>query len=117
MLSQVHSALDENPTDQPAADENSTDQPAAAENPDSKPAPEECPTGTPAETEETPCVLHVATLTRNDRLKVQRIVTPKPTTGNLAVPKDIYEMWQGGDAGKQKLLSMWCKSGGVKAGW
>ena len=59
-------------------------------------------------------VLHVATLTRADKERVRRMVTPKPTTGNLSVPRDIYDMWQT-EKGKDKLLSMWCKSGGVKA--
>ncbi len=67
------------------------------------------------EEEEVPSVLHVATMTRNEKDKVKRIVTPKPTTGNLAVPRDIFEMWQS-EKGKEKLFSMWCKSGGVKAG-
>ena len=63
---------------------------------------------------EVPLVLHVATMTKYEKDKVKRIVTPKPTTGNLAVPRDIYEMWQT-EKGKEKLLNMWCKSGGVKA--
>lgn len=65
--------------------------------------------------EEQPTILHVATMNRNEKDKVKRICTPKPTTGNLEVPRDIYELWQT-DKGKEKLFSMWCKSGGVKAG-
>lgn len=61
-----------------------------------------------------PVVLHVATMSKNEREKVKRLVTPKSTTGNLTVPRDIYEMWET-PQGKEKLLSMWCKSGGVKA--
>lgn len=55
-------------------------------------------------------------MTRADKEKVRRLVTPKPTTGNLSVPRDIFELWQT-EKGKEKLLSMWCKSGGVKAGY
>jgi len=63
---------------------------------------------------EVPIVLHVATMSKYEKDKVKRIVTPKATTGNLAVPRDIYEMWQT-EKGKENLLNMWCKSGGVKA--
>jgi len=52
---------------------------------------------------------------RSERDKVRRICTPKSTTGRLEVPKDILQMWNT-DEGREKLLSMWCKSGAVKAG-
>ncbi|CAK9082109.1 Uncharacterized protein SCF082_LOCUS39051 [Durusdinium trenchii] len=64
--------------------------------------------------EGSPVILHIATMTRAEKEKVRRLVTPKPTTGNLSVPKDIFELWQT-DKGREKLLCMWCKSGGVKA--
>lgn len=64
---------------------------------------------------EQPAVLHVLTLSKCQREKVKRIVTPKPTTGNLEVPKNVFEMWQT-PKGKEQLLAMWCKSGGVKDG-
>lgn len=78
----------------------------------SSPAEEPVKQGAPAE--DAPLVLHVSTMTKNEKDKVKRIVCPKATTGNLAVPKDIFELWQT-DKGKEKLLNMWCKSGGVKA--
>ena len=60
-----------------------------------------------------PAVLHVPTLTRAERERVKRIVTPKPTTGRLEVPEDVFQLWQT-PKGKEQLLAMWCKSGGVK---
>ena len=66
---------------------------------------------------EEPIVLHVSTLTKSEKDKIKRIVTPKATTGRLDVPKDIYELWQT-NQGKEKLFAMWTKSGGVKdKGW
>lgn len=62
---------------------------------------------------EQPAVLHVDTLSKYEKDKVKRIVTPKATTGRLEVPQDVFELWQT-PKGKEKLLSMWCKSGGVK---
>ena len=67
------------------------------------------------EQEEFPTVLHVATMTRNDKNKVKRIVMPKPNSGKLDVPKDIMEMWNS-EKGREKLFEMWAKSGGMKAG-
>lgn len=61
----------------------------------------------------TPAVMHVDTMTKYEKDKVKRIVTPKATTGRLEVPQDVFELWQT-SKGKEKLLSMWCKSGGVK---
>lgn len=61
-----------------------------------------------------PAVLHVSTMTKYEKDKVRRVVTPKSTTGRLEVPRDIYDLWQT-EKGKEKLLNMWCKSGGVKA--
>ena len=75
--------------------------------PSGEPVPE------PAEPESI-AILHVATMSKYEKDKVKRIVCPKPTTGNLAVPRDIYELWQT-EKGKEKLLQMWCKSGGMKA--
>lgn len=64
--------------------------------------------------EEQPLILHLATLTKYEKDKVKRIVTPKPATGRLEVPRDIHELWQT-KKGREKLFNMWCKSGGVKA--
>lgn len=66
--------------------------------------------------EEEPMILHVATLTKSDKEKIRRIVTPKSTTGRLEVPKDIFQLWQT-EKGKEQIFNMWCKSGGVKAGF
>ena len=72
------------------------------------------PTESPPEEESTePAVMHVGTMTRAEKEKVKRICTPKATTGNLEVPKDVFELWQTAK-GKDKLFAMWCKSGGVK---
>lgn len=60
-----------------------------------------------------PLVLHVATLSKSEKDKLRRIVTPKSTTGRLEVPQDIFDMWKT-QQGKEKLFAMWCKSGGVK---
>ena len=61
--------------------------------------------------------MHVLTMTKAEKDKVKRIVTPKATTGRLEVPQDVFELWQT-PKGKEKLLAMWCKSGGVKdSGW
>ena len=62
-----------------------------------------------------PAVLHASTLSPNEKAKVRRIVTPKPASGNLDVPKDIFQLWNTKD-GKEKLFAMWAKSGGIKAG-
>ena len=66
------------------------------------------------EKDDPPQVLHASTMSRSEKLKVQRIVTPKSYTGRLEVPQGIFEMWQT-PKGKQKLFEMWAKSGGVKA--
>lgn len=66
------------------------------------------------EESEQPMILHLATLSRYEKDKIKRIVTPKKTTGRLEVPKDIFELWQT-EKGKEQLMQMWCKSGGVKA--
>lgn len=60
-----------------------------------------------------PIILHVATLSRNEKDKIKRIVTPKATTGRLEVPQDIFDLWKT-PKGKEKLFALWCKSGGVK---
>lgn len=62
-----------------------------------------------------PTVMHPKDMTRSEKEKVRRICTPKSTTGRLEVPKDIHEMWNS-EKGREKLLSLWCKSGGLKAG-
>ena len=62
-----------------------------------------------------PVVMHPKDMPRSEREKVRRICTPKSTTGRLEVPKGILQMWNT-DEGREKLLSMWCKSGAVKAG-
>lgn len=101
-----------NPETDPAAPPASASTEPQGEGDASTPAEESMQQGALAE--DAPLVLHVSTMTKNERDKVKRIVCPKPTTGNLSVPKDIYELWQT-DKGKDKLLNMWCKSGGVKA--
>ena len=62
-----------------------------------------------------PVVMHPTTMHCSEREKVRRICTPKSTTGRLEVPEDIFKMWNTA-GGREKLFSMWCKSGGVKAG-
>ena len=64
--------------------------------------------------EVSPEILHVVTLTKNQRDQIKRVVCPKRDTGRLEVPRDIYELWQT-EKGKEKLFNLWCKSGGVKA--
>lgn len=54
-------------------------------------------------------------MTRAQKEQVRRIISPKPTTGRLEVPEDITTLWNT-EKGKAKLFSLWCKSGGVKAG-
>ncbi|CAL1173726.1 unnamed protein product [Cladocopium goreaui] len=56
--------------------------------------------------------MHPASMSRAQREQVRRIVTPKPTTGRLEVPQDITSMWNTAK-GKEKLFSLWCKSGGA----
>ena len=65
---------------------------------------------------EEPVALHVATLSRYEKEKVRRIVCPKQNTGRLEVPDDVHQLWNT-PQGKEKLFSLWCKSGGVKAYW
>ena len=61
-----------------------------------------------------PMVMHPKTMSRAEKEKVRRIVTPKQQTGRLEVPKEICDMWHD-SKGRDKLLQMWCKSGGIKA--
>lgn len=60
-------------------------------------------------------MLHPSNLSRNQIAQVKRICQPKPYSGKLDVPDDICKMWND-KKGQQRLLSMWCKSGGLKAG-
>lgn len=64
---------------------------------------------------EVPAVMHVSSLSKLEREKVARICNPKRNSGKLEVPEDIHKMWNT-EKGKEKLLQMWCKSGGLKAG-
>lgn len=69
------------------------------------------------ENQSVPCVMQPANMSRNEKEKVRRACTPKPTTGRLEVPQDIFEMWNDSKGkGRARLFSLWCKSGGVKAG-
>lgn len=64
--------------------------------------------------QELPQIMHVSSMSRNEKNRVARIVTPKKYTGRLEVPQDIFKMWQTAK-GKQQLFELWAKSGGVKA--
>lgn len=66
--------------------------------------------------DEPPKVLNFADMTKLEKEKVRRIVSPKKGTGNLEVPENIFEMWKSAGSSRDKLFRMWCKSGGVKAG-
>ena len=63
-----------------------------------------------------PKVLTASTLDRNEKLKVRRICTPKPCSGHLEVPENIFEMFNDAAKGRTTLYQMWAKSGGVKVG-
>ena len=63
----------------------------------------------------TPAVIDVHSMTKLEKEKFRRLVTPKKYSGNLDVPKDIADLWNS-PGGKEKLCSMWAKSGGIKAG-
>lgn len=90
----------------------SEDAPAPA-HPAGEKRPAEVQEDVPEDETEEPHVLHVATLSRNEKDKVKRIVTPKSTTGRLEVPQDIFDLWKT-PKGKEKLYALWCKSGGMK---
>eukprot|EP00435_Cladocopium_sp_Y103_P057543 s710_g19.t2 len=74
----------------------------------------EVPTEVDTPEVEEPTVLRYQDLTRNEIAKVKRVVTPKSHSGRLDVPEDIFKLWQD-PKGQEKLLRLWCKSGGVKA--
>lgn len=78
-------------------------------------AADESPTSKEQDVMELPMIMTVKTLTRADKERVRRIVTPKPTSGRVEVPKDIIAMWNS-EKGREQLLQIWCKSGGVKVG-
>ena len=61
-----------------------------------------------------PVVMSAKDLPRSEIAKIRRIVTPKPCSGKLDVPKDIMELWQT-EKGRETLKQQWCKSGGMKA--
>ena len=70
----------------------------------------------PSEDEdEPPKVLNFSDMSKLEKEKVRRIVSPKKATGNLEVPENIFEMWKDAGKGRDKLFRMWCKAGGVKA--
>ncbi|CAJ1428750.1 unnamed protein product [Effrenium voratum] len=81
---------------------------AVASQADKPQAPEE------AEYDEPIQLLQSSSLSRSEREKLRRIVTPKINTGRLEVPSNIFEMWNS-EKGRKKLMEMWAKSGGVKA--
>ncbi|CAE7216894.1 unnamed protein product [Symbiodinium sp. CCMP2456] len=68
------------------------------------------------EDDEPPKVLNFGTLSKLEKEKVRRICTPKRGSGNLEVPENIFDMWRDCAKGRDNLLRMWAKSGGVKAG-
>ena len=68
------------------------------------------------EDDEPPKVLNFGTLSKLEKEKVRRICTPKRGSGNLEVPENIFDMWRDCSKGRDNLLRMWAKSGGVKAG-
>ncbi|CAE7570288.1 unnamed protein product, partial [Symbiodinium sp. KB8] len=53
--------------------------------------------------DETPKVLNFAQMSKLEKEKVRRIVSPKKATGNLEVPENIFEMWKDAGAGRDKL--------------
>ena len=65
---------------------------------------------------EVPQVIRLDDMTKLQKEQVRRIVSPKKGSGNLEVPENIFEMWKDVGKGRDKLLRMWCKAGGVKAG-
>ena len=66
--------------------------------------------------DEPPKVLRASDMSKLEKEKVRRIVTPKQGSGNLEVPENIFEMWKDAGKGRDNLFRMWAKSGGVKAG-
>ena len=74
----------------------------------------EVPTEADTPEMEVPVVLRYQDLSKNEVQKVKRVVTPKALTGRLEVPEDIFKLWQD-PKGQEKLLRLWCKSGGIKA--
>ena len=66
--------------------------------------------------EEAPKVLNAATMSKAEREKVRRICCPKPGSGRLEVPDNIFEMWEDAAKGRDQIFRMWAKSGGVKVG-
>ena len=71
----------------------------------------------PTEEDEVPRVLNSSTLSKAEKEKLRRIVTPKPGSGNLEVPENIFEMWEDASKGRDQIFKMWAKSGGVKVGF
>ena len=65
--------------------------------------------------DEPPKVMSFSSMTKLEKEKVRRIVTPKKGSGNLEVPENIFEMWKDAGKGRDNLFRMWAKSGGVKA--
>ena len=63
-----------------------------------------------------PKVLFWDQLDKNEKNKIRRVCIPKPGSGNLEVPENIFEMWQDAAKGRETLYRMWAKSGGVKVG-
>ncbi|CAE7822447.1 unnamed protein product, partial [Symbiodinium sp. CCMP2456] len=53
--------------------------------------------------DEPPKVLNFADMTKLEKEKVRRIVSPKKGTGNLEVPENIFEMWKSAGSSRDKL--------------
>ncbi|CAE7278190.1 unnamed protein product, partial [Symbiodinium sp. CCMP2456] len=63
--------------------------------------------------EEAPKVMRASDMTKLEREKVRRIVTPKKGSGRLEVPENIFEMWKDAGKGRDNLFRMWAKAGGA----
>ncbi|CAE7565453.1 unnamed protein product [Symbiodinium sp. CCMP2592] len=59
--------------------------------------------------EEAPKVLNFNAMTKLEREKVRRIVSPKKATGKLEVPENIFEMWKDAGKGRDTLFRMWSR--------
>ena len=65
--------------------------------------------------QEAPKVLNGSDLPKKEKEKIRRVCTPKPDSGRLEVPDNIFEMWEDAAKGRETIFKMWAKSGGVKA--
>ncbi|CAE7847162.1 unnamed protein product [Symbiodinium necroappetens] len=60
-----------------------------------------------------PKIMSLSSMTKLEKEKVKRIVTPKRGSGNLEVPENIFEMWKDAGKGRDNLFRMWAKAGGA----